>query len=110
MGRTVILAHRYLGIAFGLLMVLWCLSGMVMMYVPYPQLTEAERVQHLPPIDWTHCCSPVAPMFQLEMLGARPVARTGQQIMDLTTGTTVGSVTEGEATRIAATYSNGASP
>ena len=36
-------------------MLLWCLTGMVMMYTPYPQLTEAERVAHLSPPNLTGC-------------------------------------------------------
>src|ERR1700753_2191484 len=95
MGRTLILAHRYLGIALGLLMVLWCLSGMVMMYVPYPQLTEAERVQHLQPIDWNVCCTAsgtTVSKFQVEMLGSRPVLREGGKVVDLSTGQPINSV------------------
>src|SRR5256885_9801699 len=30
---------------------LWFVSGMVMIYVGYPKLTEAERLRHLPPLD-----------------------------------------------------------
>jgi uncharacterized iron-regulated membrane protein len=36
--RTTFLAHRYLGIGLGVLMLTWCLSGIVMMFVPYPAL------------------------------------------------------------------------
>jgi hypothetical protein len=31
--RTLVILHRYLGIAVGLLMLIWFLSGIVMMYV-----------------------------------------------------------------------------
>jgi hypothetical protein len=66
-------------------MALWCLTGIVMIYVPYPSLTEDARVATLPPINWTRCCdtdgaagladdTPVA-SFQLEMLGEAPVLR-----------------------------------
>jgi uncharacterized iron-regulated membrane protein len=90
--RTLILAHRYLGIAVGLLMVLWCLSGMVMMYVPYPQLAEDERVQHLQPVDWSQCCASASGSvagFQVEMLGSRAVLRIGTQLIDLATGASI---------------------
>ncbi|MEG0150684.1 MAG: PepSY domain-containing protein [Comamonas sp.] len=46
--RWLFLAHRWLGIAMCLLFTLWFFSGMVMMYVGYPKLTEAERLLHLP--------------------------------------------------------------
>ena len=41
MARLILLLHRYLGIAVGALMVMWCLSGIVMMYVSYPALRES---------------------------------------------------------------------
>lgn len=80
-----LLLHRYLGIGLGVLMALWCLSGVVMIYVPFPMITESERLATLPPINWTRCCvleGPGAPpestpvqSFQLEMLGDVPVVR-----------------------------------
>ena len=57
MFRALILIHRYVGIAVGLLMAVWCLSGVVMMYVPYPRLSEEQRVGGLAQIDWRACCS-----------------------------------------------------
>lgn len=49
--RWLFLLHRWLGIAVCLFFALWFVSGMVMMYVGYPKLTEAERLRHLPPLD-----------------------------------------------------------
>jgi hypothetical protein len=46
--RWLFLLHRWLGVALCLLFALWFFSGMVMMYVGYPKLTEAERLGHLP--------------------------------------------------------------
>ena len=46
--RWLFLAHRWLGISLCLLLVAWFFSGMVMLYVGYPKLTEAERLTHLP--------------------------------------------------------------
>jgi uncharacterized iron-regulated membrane protein len=121
--RTLILAHRYLGIALGLLMVLWCLSGMVMLYVPYPQLTETERVQHLQPIDWSRCCvigdtTGSVSSFQAEMLDRRPLLRITTAarnaaapsartpgVVDLATGLPVIAIPQGEAAQVAATHS-----
>lgn len=45
--RQLHLWHRWLGIAIGALVLLWFGSGIVMMYVPYPALTEAERMAWL---------------------------------------------------------------
>ena len=55
--RALVVLHRYLGVAVGLLMVMWFVSGIVMMYVPYPRLLEAERLRMQSPIVWLACCS-----------------------------------------------------
>lgn len=49
--RQLHLWHRWLGIVLGLLVLLWFGSGVVMMYVPYPSLTEQERQAWLAPLD-----------------------------------------------------------
>lgn len=49
--RQLHLLHRWLGIGVGLLVLLWFGSGVVMMYVPYPALTQQERMQWLAPLD-----------------------------------------------------------
>src|SRR5258707_7471691 len=54
--RTIVITHRYLGVMGGLLMLMWFLSGIVMIYVAYPRTSEAERVRMLPPIPWAQCC------------------------------------------------------
>ena len=46
--------HRWLGIVIGLLVLLWFGSGIVMMYVPYPELTEDERMGWLAPLEPGH--------------------------------------------------------
>lgn len=48
---TLVLLHRWLGIGFCLLFAMWFASGIVMHFVPFPSLTEAERFSGLPPID-----------------------------------------------------------
>ena len=44
--------HRWIGIGTCLLFAMWFVSGLVMMYVAFPQLTDIERVAALPPIAW----------------------------------------------------------
>ncbi|MBR0800618.1 PepSY domain-containing protein [Bradyrhizobium jicamae] len=44
--------HRWIGIATCLLFAMWFVSGVVMMYVAFPQLTGKERRAALPPIAW----------------------------------------------------------
>jgi hypothetical protein len=55
--RATVILHRYLGVAVGLLMLVWFASGIVMMYVPYPGLTGKDRLVPLGPIAWAACCS-----------------------------------------------------
>lgn len=51
--RWLFLIHRWLGIVVCAFFAMWFVSGVVMMYVGYPKLTAAERLQHLPPLDAT---------------------------------------------------------
>lgn len=46
--RLTYLAHRWLGVGGCLLMLVWFLSGIVMLYVGYPKLTPEERFASLP--------------------------------------------------------------
>src|SRR5690606_22019151 len=57
--RLTYLLHRWTGVAGCLLMVLWFISGVVMLYVGYPKLTPWERLGALPALDATQCCMPV---------------------------------------------------
>ena len=122
MARLILLLHRYLGIGVGALMVMWCLSGVVMMYVSYPALAEGARIEHLEPIAWNGCCkipealpATVEPAggATLEMLGGRPVlflraSQDGRRAIDLSTGTWIDNVTALQATATARRFSAGA--
>lgn len=48
--RFLFLTHRWMGIALCLFLAMWFVSGVVMMYVGYPKLTNAERLARLPPL------------------------------------------------------------
>lgn len=48
---AIVLLHRWLGIAFCLLFTMWFASGIVMHFVPFPSLTEAERFAGLAPLE-----------------------------------------------------------
>lgn len=50
MMSAIVLLHRWLGIAFGLLFAMWFATGIVMHFVPFPSLTEAERFAGLAPV------------------------------------------------------------
>ena len=116
--RLLFVLHRYLGIAVGALMVMWCLSGVVMMYVSYPALRQSTRLQHLAPISWNGCRAiddalpaDAAPLRELsiEMLGATPVlywraAGSSLQLTDLVSGAPIGSIPAALAATVADRY------
>ena len=102
-------------------MVMWCLSGIVMMYVRYPSLGETRRMAALQPVDWRGCCTVSGAVdatmtvrrLEIEMLASRPVMRISQgngpaRLIDLTDGTPIDSVTADQAWTVAARY--GAEP
>ena len=57
--RLLYLSHRWLGVGAGVLMVLWLVSGVVMLFVGYPKLLPQERLRHQLPLSSPGCCLPV---------------------------------------------------
>ncbi|NKC01747.1 MAG: hypothetical protein GKR90_25055 [Pseudomonadales bacterium] len=49
--KTLVFVHRWLGVLLSLFFAMWFFTGIVMIYVPFPSLSEAERLQYLEPID-----------------------------------------------------------
>lgn len=62
-----IYVHRWTGIVFGLVFVVWFISGVAMMYVGMPHLSEKERLGHVPPLDLSTVT--VSPAQVAEMYG-----------------------------------------
>ncbi|QOZ36847.1 PepSY domain-containing protein [Bradyrhizobium sp. CCBAU 53421] len=50
--RWLYVVHRWIGIATCILFAMWFISGLVMMYVAFPRLTDSERLAALPVIPW----------------------------------------------------------
>src|SRR5690606_22325894 len=109
--RFLLFIHRYLAVAVGLLMALWCLSGFVMMYQPFPALTQMERLAGLAPLRLEGCCqtgfledSPGSiGDLRIEMLGERLVLRQpGAPPVDLVSGRPVDELARDQLTQIAA--------
>jgi len=71
--RWLVSSHRWLAIATCLLFVAWFASGLVMIYVPFPALTGAERLAHLERIDWQ--AVKVLPQQALELAGVQEFPR-----------------------------------
>ena len=70
--RGLTLVHRYLGIGVALLFLMWFSSGIVLYFVPFPQLSPAERFAGMPPIQSTTAL--VSPAEALRALG---IAKAG---------------------------------
>ena len=112
--------HRWTGIALCVLLAIWFVSGVVMMYVPFPSFRADERVAGAAPIDWRQVrIGPAAALavagskdfpdeFRLEMAGGEPVYRISfkdtRQSVSARTGKAFGPVDAVHAARIAARY------
>lgn len=114
--RWLHLCHRWLGIVTGLLFVTWLASGLVMMYVAFPALTEPERRAALPPLAWDRVAIPPEAALagearfprdlRLAMLDAEPVYRiTGwdgaRRTVSAADGRVIAAVTPDRALAIA---------
>jgi hypothetical protein len=85
--RWLYLTHRWIGVITCILFAMWFASGVVMMYVAFPSLTDKERLAALPPIAWDKVVlSPDQAMLaasatrfpqdlRLNMMGTEPIYR-----------------------------------
>jgi uncharacterized iron-regulated membrane protein len=113
--------HRWMGVILGLLMLLWCVSGIVMIWAPYPSTTLGSRdyrVEGLAPIALPdQVALPEIPetatlsSARIEMLGDRPMIalawqgeQGGRGLFDLSTAQQIDEVSEAEALEVAQTY------
>jgi hypothetical protein len=74
--RALVAVHRYLGVAVGLVMLMWFCSGIVMMYVGFPEPSERERISALSPISWAECCRIADGLIPTTSNTAAPRSRT----------------------------------
>jgi hypothetical protein len=103
-----VVTHRWLGIVVGLLMLVWFASGIVMLFVRWPEVSDAERTARLPPIPWTACCDlsglPPAQVLDeavVEAVAGRAVLRAGGETFDLARGGVMAPLTRTEALAVA---------
>ena len=120
MNRFLVLTHRYLGIGISLILLLWCLSGFVMMYKPYPELSAEQQLETLATLDFTNCCSQLDQsdlasigysQFQIHMLNQEPVlflvSEYGQiSGVNLKSGEQIFGISESQAQLIANEFAN----
>jgi uncharacterized iron-regulated membrane protein len=112
--RWLYLTHRWLGIASCLLFVMWFVSGLVMLYVPFPELKQAEWLAGQRPIAWSEVKTVVPAStgtVALEMQGNVPVWRingaSGSASFRADNGRRVSGVGEMEARTIASLFGKG---
>jgi uncharacterized iron-regulated membrane protein len=116
--RWLYIGHRWIGIVTCLLFVMWFVSGVVMMYVAFPRLTEQERLSALPDIEWSKVAvTPDRAMaiaglkrypreMRLDMLDDVPVYRIvgwdgERKVVSARDGRVIGSVTPQQALAVA---------
>lgn len=84
--KNLILWHRWLGVVFSLFFLMWFVSGIVLMYWPYPAVSPELRVEKSPAIDadsvrvglreaMTLAKAEKAERVRITMLDGRPVYR-----------------------------------
>lgn len=116
MKKWLFIVHRWIGIATCLLFAVWFLSGLVMVYVPFPELTAEEEIAQLPKIAFDRVrVQPDgdAKSLRLEMQGDRPVWRVrtwdgGERTVSASTSSTVENVDVTEASSVAAAFGGAA--
>jgi hypothetical protein len=116
--RVLIYTHRWLGIALGVLFVVWFTSGIVMIYARMPELSATERLARLPAINPSSIreappASDDVAIARLTIgtLEGRPVYRISAggrtRIVFADTGGEVPLVDADQATRIARAFEGG---
>ena len=118
MNRYVFLLHRYAGMALGLVISLWCLSGIVMMYVQYPEMSPADKAGVLERLDLAECCQQsldrlisreAIDSLRIEAMRGIPVLRIvyasgNRQTIDLRSGTLLGRLDARAAADVAGSF------
>ncbi|MFB9269731.1 PepSY domain-containing protein [Bradyrhizobium erythrophlei] len=125
--RWLYITHRWIGIATCLLFTMWFMSGVVMMYVAFPQLTDHERWSALPPLAWDKVrATPDRAMaiagfteypreLRLNMLNDTPVYRLlgwdgTRKTVSAVDGRIIDRITPGEALAVTGFHRNAARP
>ncbi len=127
--KLVIFVHKWLGVVLALFFLMWFVSGVVLYFVPFPSLTQAERLAALPPLQLPADCCLAAPdaaqraglrptgggEARLGMLGDAPVWRmlaaseAGAALrwhtVDARTGAVVPPLSDAQAATVAEAFS-----
>jgi hypothetical protein len=105
--------------AVSLLMVIWCISGFVMLYVSFPSVSEAQRLSGLASLDLQGCCAAtlrlaIAPdaridSVRIEMLADHAVAAVqtvggSRRLIDLLSGAPIARLSLPQAQEVATSF------
>lgn len=93
--RWMYLIHRWTGIVLCVLFAVWFISGVVMMYVPFPSFRGEERVSVAKPIEWDRVR--LGPQDVLEKLGAE--IAPDEMRLEMTGGEPLYRISTGDARR-----------
>jgi uncharacterized iron-regulated membrane protein len=114
--RWLYIVHRWIGIVSCLFFAMWFFSGLVMIYIPYPSLSQAETLAGATPIDWRQVRLMPSPgpdgpplSLELEMRDGIAVWRIGhrdgeQETLAAAPGVTLPPITAVSAGRIAGRF------
>jgi hypothetical protein len=112
--KALVYTHRWMGIAGGLLILMWFASGIVMIYHRMPEVDAAERLERLQPIDPSRIriapgqaatIAGVPPRgFNLTMLGERPIYRFRTTTVFADTGEPLDRLSTEEALDVAGDF------
>lgn len=70
--RLLIFVHRWLGVALSVIFLIWFVSGIVMMYWSYPEVSDGDRLRHAPVLDPARVA--ISPEQAFAVLGHDPDA------------------------------------
>lgn len=113
--KPIVILHRYLGVAIGLMMLIWCLSGFVMMYQGFPNTDQSERLKARETLSLNDCCdlsllggsdSETLGSFEIRMRNAEPVISYSGGTYSLRSGFPVDPLNEEEIRKIAIDYAS----
>lgn len=110
--------HRWGGVALCLVLTMWFVTGIMLMYVGFPKLTQSERLSQLGDLTPANCCLPLGDVLAKQnfpsppqsihalVIGGRSIYRFEfddvYRRADARTGEPLPDVSEQEAMRIAA--------
>ena len=77
--KPLVFLHRWLGVVLALFFAMWFFTGMVMMYVPFPSLSESDRLSYLETVDTAEIVLP--PAEAIAMCG--PEKTTGLRVISI---------------------------